>query len=213
MSRFLLLTASLSFLGCAGEERDPSEGIFVGNPPGVVGVVGASGDRGAATVTQFELRESTLTDCSGDSEALSAHGDDPLGLARLPAGEWCALELVPDGPVVLEGEYSDVTFELQIPVERISVEGYLDISEREASRRFILELGEESAFADRLEFTEAGRHVELDVAECLEAELCQEILEAVEDGSALFEDADLDGRISDRERASTERMRGELRTD
>ena len=128
-------------------------------------------------------------------------------------GGWCALELEPDGPVVLEGEFSEVTFALSIPVERIFVEGRLDISEGDGERRFVLELGEESDFADRLAFSDPGTHIELDVAECLEAELCQEIVSAVEDGSALFEDIDMDGVISERERYSFEVMRGEARAD
>ena len=176
-------------------------------------VVGASGDRGTAYVTEFELAQSTLFDCSGQPQALELHEDDPLGLASLPAGEWCALEMEPAGPMVLEGEYSEVTFVLRIPVELIAVDGLLEMSERDLNRRFILELGEESAFADRLAFSDPGTHVELDVGECLEADLCSGIVDAVETGSALFEDGDSDGIISDRERASTERMRGESRVN
>lgn len=209
----LALTTSALWFGCRAEERAPSEGIYVGNPPGVVGVVGASGDRGTATVTEFELAQSTLFDCSGGSQALELHQADPLGLARVPTGRWCALEMEPDGPIVLEGEYSEVTFVLRIPVELISVEGQLSVAQDDEDRRFILELGEESAFADRLAFSEPGTHIDLDVAECAEAELCQGMIQAVETGSALFEDADKDGIISDRERSATELMRGPDRID
>ena len=132
----LALTITALSFGCRAEERDPSEGIYVGNPPSVVGVVGASGDRGTANVTEFELAQSTLFDCSGGSQALELHDADPLGLARVPTGRWCALEMVPDGPLVLEGEYSEVTFVLSIPVELISVDGLMSVAEDDEDRRF-----------------------------------------------------------------------------
>ena len=56
-----------------------------------------------------------------------------------PEGEWCGLDMVPDGPITLEGEYYEVTFVLTIPVSVIAVEGLLSISERDEDRRFVLE--------------------------------------------------------------------------
>ena len=209
--RRLLLMGSALSLACAPAVREPSEGIFVGNPPGMVGVVGASDETGAAAVTAFSLARSVMYDCAGNVEELEVDGDDLLGLADIPEGEWCGLDMVPDGPITLEGEYYEVTFVLTIPVSVIAVEGLLSISERDEDRRFVLELGEGSAFAQRLQYTDPGTHIELDVSECLDAPLCEGIVEAVESGSALFEDVDKDGVISDRERQLHEQMRGEDR--
>jgi hypothetical protein len=179
----------------------------------MVGVVGASGETGAASVTDFSLARSVMYDCTGKAEELGLGGDDLLGLADIPQGEWCAFDMTPDGPITLEGEYHEVTFVLTIPVSVIAVEGLLSVASRDEDRRFVLELGEASAFAERLQYSEPGMHIELDVAECLEASLCQGIIEAVESGSALFEDIDKDGVISAREREFHEQMRGEDRLD
>ena len=144
--------------------------------------------------------------------ALEILDNDPLGLASLPAGRWCALDVTPDGPVVFEGAYDEVTFELTIGVEVISVSGELLLERDDENRRFMMELGESNAFADRLSFADPGTHVVLDTRDCPGEELCEALIDAVEGGSALFEDKNLDGVLSDRERSSFEVMRGTKRS-
>lgn len=200
--------ALLAGVACGPEAQPRDEGIFVGNPPGVVSAVGASGQRGVATVTQFSLAASTAFDCAGQPTPLALREDDPIGFADLPAGSWCALEMEPDAPVILDGEYDGVSFTLTVTVERIRVEGLLELLEDDPERAFVLELGEESAFADRLAFSDPDRRVELDTETCRGEALCEEIIAAIEDGSALFEDLDLNDRIDERERTDHERMRG-----
>ena len=73
-------------------------------------------------------------------------------------------------------EYDGVSLTLTVTVERIRVEGLLELIEDDPERAFVLELGAESAMADRLALSDPDRRVGLDTGTCRAEEWSEEII-------------------------------------
>lgn len=177
---------------CSG---DPSEGTIVGNPGDTMTLV-ADGKGVTYTEADAIAVAWVMESCAGALEEIAIDEDiDLFGtVLETPAGTWCstALEMV---ELSIEGEAGEDTFSVDLEgglvelhsSEALEVDGHV----------FVLELGfPEWIDADDLGLR-AGEHVEVDADHRVYEDLQRALLEA----SALYEDEDEDGRISDEERA------------
>jgi len=224
----IFVLALLALAAC--EERDqpdqpdPREGIAVGNPPGMALLRGAPASSRGVTFTtlSFVVSQLYLEDCQGlgkteeSSGTLDLIGDDPV---EIPAGTWCAMGFGSDEPVGLAGQVSNGgTFRFSAELGRLMVYGEVEVPEadEDATDELTTELVLELGATDFVREEDLGLEPTDDLplgADCLSDPICAAIWTGLMHGSAVYEDGDGDGEVSDAERAEGARAQGTERPE
>lgn len=192
----------LLLLACTG---DPAEGTVVGNP-------GDGYTQMAPTAADVEIVELGLfggqlwlEDCSGDGqqELAPIEPTDPMvAPVVLPAGRWCrlGLDLTPGDPGLwVLGTRVDGTaqFELLLQVEWVELQARRSGGVLIDGQSFVLELGEPGWLsADLLGLPDESGMITVDI----DHPLHDPLVDTITLRSAMFEDSDRDGLISESER-------------
>jgi len=222
--RIVTLTL-LALIGCEQPDQpDPREGIAVGNPPGMALLRGApaTSRRVSFTALRFVVSQLYLEDCYGEGTTepsegtLDLIGDDPV---EIPAGTWCAMGFASDEPVGLAGEVSNGgTFRFSAELGRLMVYGEVEVLETaqdatdDPTGELVLELGAADFVSE--DDLDLGPTDDLRLGtDCLSDPLCAAIWTGIMHRSAIYEDSDGDGEVSDTERSGGTRARGTERRE
>lgn len=201
-----LLPIVLLAAACGPQALDTDPGTSVGNPnPATVTTRVAGQERWAPDEATFPVEEVVLEDCeTGDTERWSIDAVVDLTgdvLEAPPAGAWCGASWVASGNVILAGTFLRSTFRFELERPTVEMRGRWSIA---AGDGFIVEYGR----ADWLDAFEQpldeGREVDIGPGDPGHGLLKT----AFELRSALFEDPDRDGLLSDGERQRGELLRG-----
>ncbi len=151
------------------------------------------------TSASVRLEATTHEPCHGGAtqRSIDAEADllNPVDLVELApfAGDWCTLHLHLASSLALTGSGPDGTFDLQLDVPSIAVEG------GDAPGALLLELGHPGWLHPALVVPdEPGGHTTVDLLDPRHPELAS----ALREGSALFADSAPDGDLDDTERAA-----------
>ena len=153
---------------------------------------------------EAEVGEVFVASCDGSREE-SVSVDEELDLLddavqfELPAGTWCVVEVLFDGPLVVEGSgvQTGEDFALEIEPDDLFIEASSQQGFDIAGTDLLLEL----ATVDWITEDSLG----LDDGEVLIVPgdpAHEDLVVAVNEGSALFDDADGDGALGDDERSA-----------
>lgn len=192
----------LLLLAACDLEAPPPGGIAIGNPPTTVRISLADATDVAFDDLSLPIAGVYLEDCDGAGQVVGRAVEIGLrGTAiEVPAGDWCAIGLVPDGDATLTGRASGGTFRFAAPLPRILLYGEIKLDPEVA---FVLELAE-PGWIDAAAFgLSAGDHLDIGGERCTSDPLCARILVALTDTAGLYDD-DGDGTVD-----PTERDRGE----
>jgi hypothetical protein len=190
----LLLVACISDQGWQG-------GTGVGNP-GTAKLAMARADGLELTSASARLDALDVERCRGGVESSAVAATVDLlddGGHRVAGGRWCALVARFTPPLVVEGtdgEDAPATFALELDVAEVRVE----VSRRLVVDRdaLVLELGPPGWLDEEVLGLGDGEHVDVGPGDPAHDAL----VAALEQGSALFVDADRDGELSATERAA-----------
>lgn len=172
------------------------DGTAVGNPTGM------SVQTASATALTWKsatgtAERVTVTDCAGGVREtnLDATVDLLGGVVEVPAGTWCSVELRFTGPIELQAEAADTSSAtLRLDVRRVRLTRTQGLVS-DASP-WVLELASPGWTSAADLGATGGAAVVIDAGDPRHDLL----VEAIETGSALFEDRDDDGEVDDDER-------------
>ncbi len=170
----------------------PREGTAVGNPTtGVTARLGLDDD---VVLTRSELAVGSLAlvDCSGEAAELPTEGTITFPMARVevPAGSWCGLELIPDGPLRLDGSVAGESFEALLELNPLVLVAKVPFSGTDMSLR----VGPEGWLAAAtLELSRGGQILP-------GGDRHDSLVRAAGEGSRLFSDDNGDGERADQDK-------------
>jgi hypothetical protein len=195
--RLLPLLVLVGLTAC-GAENGVRGGTSVGNP-GEVASSMASATRGAHAFAAVDRAALQWVDCDGGTQTVPIDGVLDL-LAptpqEAPAGTWCAVELVHDTPVVVQGGDASGTYALTLDVPVVHVEFPTARGLEVDGQRLVLEVGKPGWLDLDALGVVGGADVSVGVADPEHEALAR----ALAFGSAVFVDNDEDGEVDDDER-------------
>lgn len=227
MTRTLLLLAAVGCVPADPSEPSspapPREGIAVGNPPGMAAMRAATApaDGIAFTALEWQVGGVYVENCEGEGRTTDRGGLLELdgGTVQVPAGRWCAIGLVSDAVMYLDGQVRNGgRFRFHAAIGRLMLYGDIDVPAAEdtattdqVTRDLVLELGEPEWVDERDLALQPTDDVAFGDA-CLDDPLCTAIWTGIVHRSAVYGD-DGDGVVSETERATGDEGRGDERRD